>query len=98
MPCTPLNIFSNISVCPCSAARCLDDEAIDEKGVDSSEEIDFNVVPIMHEEEIGNFDEFDKNFVPTNEEISLRYPSLLRPPQIFGPTPSCVDVWKIEKD
>ena len=25
--------------------------------------IDFNVVPIMHEEEIGNFDEFDKNFV-----------------------------------
>ena len=63
MPCTPLNIFSNISVCPCSAARCLDDEAIDEKGVDSSEEIDFNVVPIMHEEEIGNFDEFDDNFV-----------------------------------
>ena len=40
-----------------------DDEAIDEKGVDSSEEIDFNVVPIMHEEEIGNFDEFDNNFV-----------------------------------
>ena len=65
MPCTPLNIFSNISVCPCSAARCLDDEAIDEKGVDSSEEIDFNVVPIMHEEEIGNFDEFDKNIQVT---------------------------------
>ena len=42
-----------------------DDETIDEKGVDSSEEIDFNVVPIMHEEEIGNFDEFDKNIQVT---------------------------------
>ena len=27
--------------------------------------IDFNVVPIMHEEEIGNFDEFDKNIQVT---------------------------------
>ena len=42
-----------------------DDETIDEKGVDSSEEIDFNVIPIMHEEEIGNFDEFDKNIQVT---------------------------------
>ena len=38
-------------------------------GVDPSEEIDFNVVPILHDEEIGNFDEFDKNFIRDSDYL-----------------------------
>ena len=47
-----------------------DDETIDEKGVDPSEEIDFNVVPILRDEDIGNFDEFDKNFVRDSDYLT----------------------------
>ena len=39
-----------------------EEEAIDEKGLDPSEPIDFNVIPILKSEEM-DFEEFDRDFV-----------------------------------